>query len=432
MKISKKILAAVLAVVLFCACIPFSFAVEDDTAEICTHEYSFWKVEREATDDHDGAMVKYCADCGKALGSKAFGYHTHEAGYEVTLIPAFCETNGEAGVVCGICDAVYETKVIPALGHSGSTSTTVTGGSLEVVLLIDESSSMWSSDPNEIRKDVSAELVDRIGTNDKAAVVGFGSSSRVITYFTSDKDLLKSGINEVNDFGSSTHMYDGINTSFELFDETSSTQKYIVLLTDGVAHDSSSDYADIAAEKGVTIHTVGLGSGVNEYELQEIATATGGKYFFASVADDLFDIYEEITETIISGGGTWVTTITPTCHSAGERVLFCSRCGKAVASEVIEATAHHYSAAVYNTPETHTGTCVDCGNIINDFHTWTDWEYNEDNTFFKKGTQSRYCTGCLKVETVEVSHSSVICRIFWPVINLFVRFFNMIIPLPAN
>lgn len=418
MKTMKKLLAVLLAVCFVLSVSVVAFADED----ACAHSMTYWKVEREATVEHEGTMIKVCADCDDVIATEAFAQHTHTPGHLMTLIAPGCETVGESGTACAECGAVYETAEIPALGHTGNTSVSLTGGNIELVLLIDESGSMWGSDPNETRKDVAKNLVSKLGTSDKVAVVGFESYSRVITDFTADKDVINAAIDSVAESGG-TDMYEGLETSFNLFGETTTATRYIVMLTDGQSS-GYYDYATAASEKNVIIYTVGLGSGVNESELRSIAEATGGKYFFADVADDLFGIYEEITEEIITSGGTWVTTIVPTCSSSGERVCFCSRCGKAIGSETIAPAEHEYSAAVYVNEDCHTATCIDCGNTITAFHTWTEWVFNNDSTLFRNGTSTRYCTGCNRVETVTEKHTSIFCRIFYPGIKVILDLFN--------
>jgi len=65
---------------------------------------------------------------------------------------------------------------------------------------------------------------------------------------------------------------------------------------------------------GVTIYTIGLGSGVNSGLLQRIAESTGGKYFFASQADVVSDAFDRTAEdTTLKGKRTFfsfVCTIT--------------------------------------------------------------------------------------------------------------------------
>lgn len=426
MKVSKKILSVLMSLILAFSFITVALA---DDGTTCAHSLNYWRVEREATPEYSGLMVRWCSDCQKEIETKNFEAHEHTPGYEEILVAPYCETAGQAGVVCADCGAVYETKEIPALGHSGSSSTTTTviGGNLEVVFLIDESGSMSSNDPSYIRKQVAKELTDNFGTSDKAAVVAFDSYTRVITDFTSDKEVIKNAIDQVSASGG-TDMYEGLEVSIGLYDGTATAKRYIVLLTDGQSS-GSFDYATAAKEKNVVIYTVGLGYGVNSTELEEIATATGGSYYYADAPEDLFGIYEEITEEIVTGGGTWVTTVVPTCSSFGERVCYCSRCGLAIASEKLEPVAHTYSAAVYLDEDTHTGTCVDCGMTVNEGHAWTGWMYNNDNTFFTDGTMSRYCVGCAKEETVTAEHTSIIGRIFYPFFNAILSFFNEIIPL---
>lgn len=418
MKTAKKVLAILMSMVLLFSFTLMAFA--DD--EACAHSVCFWKVEREATANYDGVMVKYCTECSKILATKNFTMHTHTPGHEETLIEPYCETTGEAGVFCAVCGAIFETKEIPALGHSGGTSVSVTGSNLEIVFLIDESGSMSWSDSGEIRKEVAKELADNLGTSDKAAVVAFDGGTRVLTEFTNDKDIIKNAIDQAGCYGG-TDMYLGLKTSFSLFAGASSAKRYIVMLTDGDSY-GYYDYATAAAEKNVVIYTVGLGSGVNSEELETIAATTGGEYYFANAAEDLFDIYEEITEEIVFSGGTWVTTVVPTCSTAGERVCYCSRCGKMIGSEKIAPAEHEYSASVYMNTESHTGTCVNCGNTITENHTWGSWEYNGDNTFFRDGTMSRTCTGCQRTETQTAKHTSIIARIFYPCFEVILSFFN--------
>ena len=82
-------------------------------------------------------------------------------------------------------------------------------------------------------------------------------------------------------------------------DEISSSKyKFIILLTDGEGYYNDS-CSESAVENDIQIYTIGLGSGVDESLLQRIANDTGGKYYFASDADELLGIYESTAgETI--------------------------------------------------------------------------------------------------------------------------------------
>ena len=101
--------------------------------------------------------------------------------------------------------------------------------------------------------------------------------------------------------GPNTAIGDAIGLGLKLLDQAREPEKVLILLTDG--NDTSSaitpDHAaDMAAAKGVIIHTIGIGdpqaSGeakVNLSALQGIASATGGRYFRAEDRDSLDQVY---------------------------------------------------------------------------------------------------------------------------------------------
>lgn len=82
------------------------------------------------------------------------------------------------------------------------------------------------------------------------------------------------------------------------------TSKVIVLLTDGDENNTeiqATDAARLAADRGITIYTIGIGSsggryGFNPALLQFIANTTNGKYWPATDAQALRSIYNEINE----------------------------------------------------------------------------------------------------------------------------------------
>lgn len=172
---------------------------------------------------------------------------------------------------------------------------------IDVVFVIDSSGSMGNNDSSGIRKAAAQQFVDKLGEHDRGAVVDFDSYASVYQEFTSDHDLLYTAINRINSSGG-TNLSRGISTALSLFTSESYSRldayKCIVFLTDGDGTYSTS-YTTQAADNGVVIYTIGLGSGVRESTLSAIAEGTGGKYYFASSADELPDIYGDVSfETI--------------------------------------------------------------------------------------------------------------------------------------
>lgn len=167
---------------------------------------------------------------------------------------------------------------------------------LDVVFAIDSSGSMLSNDYNGIRKTVTKDFIEKLTGNDKAAVVDFDSTAKLLSGFSDDKAVLNSAADQIDSYGG-TNLSTGISTGLNLFDASDYSgdgkQKCIIMLTDG---QGSYDvrYTTKAKDMGVTIYTIGLGSSVSKSVLTTMAESTGGEYFPASEANKLYGIFDTI------------------------------------------------------------------------------------------------------------------------------------------
>jgi len=186
-------------------------------------------------------------------------------------------------------DEVWEKEIRPpVLDDDGNLK------NLDIVFSIDSSGSMSYMDPQGIRKQSTKNFVDALKDGDRAAIVDFDGSARELIGLTSyaEKELIKSKVDLIDSSGG-TNLYQGLNKALELFDDESDENiKYVIFLTDG---DGSWNDEPIqtAKDMGVVIYTIGLGDGVRSELLERIATETGGKYYFASEADELEEIFKE-------------------------------------------------------------------------------------------------------------------------------------------
>jgi Ca-activated chloride channel family protein len=201
-----------------------------------------------------------------------------------------------------------DTATITLTATGVGTSTT---SGADIVFSIDSSGSMSTSDPTDLRMTASKNFVDKMDpTKDQAGVVNWASSVQSSQALTNDFSQVKTVIDQ--GYASGGTNYDvGIGEAINLLDagkKTSNTQS-IIFLSDGdpstyTPPGTAGSKVDEAATKGYKIYTVGLGSGIDATILQAIATATGGKYYFAADASALDPIFNEIYQQISSAAGT--------------------------------------------------------------------------------------------------------------------------------
>lgn len=214
-----------------------------------------------------------------------------------------------------------------------------------VILVLDVSSSMAADDVEPSRMDAAKlaaqAVVDRRPATAAIGVVAFGEGGLVVQTPTGDDDALAATIDRLEP-QSGTSLGRGILTALNLVapepvpvsmepaDETGPRGAFapavIVLLTDGENTDPPDpiEVAQTAIERGVRVHTVGLGTAegatievdgfnlstqLNESVLQEIALLTEGTYFAIEDLDDVALVYEELeTEFVVESREVEITS----------------------------------------------------------------------------------------------------------------------------
>jgi len=141
---------------------------------------------------------------------------------------------------------------------------------------------------------------------DRIALILFGTRAYVQVPFTQDLATAQQLLDQtrVGMAGQQTAIGDTIGLAIKTFEQTTTKQKLLILLTDG--NDTASRVppehaADIARQNGVAVYTIGVGdpaaSGENRVDLgvlQAVASTTGGRFFRAEDGAQLQAIYADI------------------------------------------------------------------------------------------------------------------------------------------
>lgn len=180
----------------------------------------------------------------------------------------------------------------------------------EVVFVMDISKSMDENDPEDIRKQIIANIVSSMESDGSAALVTFAKYANTVNEGLSDKEIDKRIIltdvfNIANDSGttenSGTNGKAGLSKAISLLDEDTEKRKYIVFLTDGedtIEDERTYDELTTKANKiGIRIITVGLGD-VDTTQLNQIASKTNGKFYYANSSSDLHEFDKKIFDEL--------------------------------------------------------------------------------------------------------------------------------------
>jgi len=190
----------------------------------------------------------------------------------------------------------------------------ISGSMSEVDMMVDSK----SASRLEVLKIVVEKFIQR-RQGDRLGLILFGSKAYNYVPLTFDLNTLKKLLLDVSTglAGRHTAIGDAIGIAIKSMREQAAEHRVLILITDG---SNTSGFenpvlaAAAAAQQGMTIYTIGVGSDIeslhrtygaqnipagiamNEKVLRQIASLTGGKYFRATSTDRLEQIYQVLDQ----------------------------------------------------------------------------------------------------------------------------------------
>ena len=171
----------------------------------------------------------------------------------------------------------------------------------EISLLLDASGSMEQYNKFDIVKGIVQDFLTK-REHDKLGLTIFADFAYVAIPLTYDKKSISELLEKI-DVGIAgkqrTALYEALFMSSKLFKNSSSKHKIAILLTDGVDNAGTIplDVAIKTAKKyDIKVYVIGVGSArdVDRHVLANIANETDGKFYMASTAEQIQEVYDEI------------------------------------------------------------------------------------------------------------------------------------------
>jgi len=138
---------------------------------------------------------------------------------------------------------------------------------VEIIIALDVSNSMLAEDiaPNRLEraKQAISKLVDRL-VNDRIGLIVFAGDAYVQVPITTDYVSVKLFLESISTEivpKQGTAIGSAIEMGMKSFTPAENSSKALILITDGENHeDDAVQAARLATEKGITVHTIGIGS----------------------------------------------------------------------------------------------------------------------------------------------------------------------------
>ena len=202
---------------------------------------------------------------------------------------------------------------------------------IDILITVDTSLSMLARDLKPDRLTALKDVAKNFAVNrptDRVGLVEYSGEALTRVPLTTDRNILTAEIDRLQsgNLEDGTAIGVGLATAINHLEDSKAASKVIILITDGVEsinpsadllYVSPRQAAEIAAEKGIKVYTIGIGTNgyapfpssydifgdlifdmrpveIDEPLLEDIANETGGLYFRATNNETLKNIYSEI------------------------------------------------------------------------------------------------------------------------------------------
>ncbi|TWU32123.1 von Willebrand factor type A domain protein [Candidatus Brocadiaceae bacterium S225] len=175
------------------------------------------------------------------------------------------------------------------------------GEGLSLVFAIDKSGSMaqlhGSKTKLRVVIDTIGNILNLLKKEDKLGIVLFDKVPGLVLPIQKFENFqeIENRLNSLEAQGG-TDIFKSLKTSYELFKESHSKFKHIILVSDGQT--DKADYSELLKamrEREITLSTIGIGDNVNNSFLESIATQCNGRSYVTRELDNLVGIFKRET-----------------------------------------------------------------------------------------------------------------------------------------
>lgn len=231
---------------------------------------------------------------------------------------------------------------------------------LGVILGIDTSGSM-AGEPIDAARTAARSLVGSLRAGDSVGLLAFADTVEVRQPLTIEHERVAHAIDGLQGNGN-TALYDAIVAASETARAATEQRTAVILLSDGEDYGGRSTHTrteaiDAATSGRSVFYVVGLGSEIDQPLLEEIAAASGGRFFAAQSLDDVGAIYASLEQLLRSRHVvTFESSAAPGLDEARElRIEIATDAGSGVATRTYQSSPAAVTPAT-PTPETPAAT----------------------------------------------------------------------------
>lgn len=168
-----------------------------------------------------------------------------------------------------------------------------------MVLVLDRSGSM-SGLPMEMAKAAAKATADTLSSDDLIEVIAFDSAPTRVVRMTAAKHRarIQNDIARIQ-AGGGTEIFSALDAAYQSLTSTRARRKHVILLTDGQAsHNGIRDLVQAMSAEGISVTSVGLGSGIDEGLLRMISDLGGGRLYKVMDPQQLPRVFTRETEMV--------------------------------------------------------------------------------------------------------------------------------------